>query len=104
MNNTKTGDQMALEYALVTTILHPYARNLEVLQLAAHKMYWRMGENMTAFNKSWQALEEKLWSMESEPFSDLRYLMKSFQENGIHYVETATEEAKKAIHNELFRK
>jgi hypothetical protein len=42
--------------------------------------------------------------MESEPFLDLRYLMKSFQENGIHYVETTLEEAKKAIHNELVRK
>jgi len=63
-----------------------------------------MGENLTAFNTFWQALEEKLWSMESEPFSDLRYLMKSFQENGIYHVETAIEKAKKAIHNELFSK
>jgi hypothetical protein len=77
---------------------------LELLQLAAHKMYWRMGENLTAFNTFWQALEEKLWSMESEPFSDLRYLMMSFQENGINHVETAIEKAKKAIHNELFSK
>jgi len=104
MEDKKTGDEKALEYALATVVLHPYGRNLELLQLAAHKMYWRMGENMTAFNKFWQALEEKLWRMESEPFSDLRHLMKSFQENGIHYVETALEKAKKAIHNELFRK
>jgi hypothetical protein len=104
MDNKKTGDQLALEYALAAAVLHPYGRNLEILQLAARKMYWRLGENMTVFNKSWQALKEKLWSMESEPFSDLRYVMKSFQENGIHYVETAIEEAKKAIHDELFRK
>ena len=104
MDDKKMGDEMALQYALATAVLHPYGRNLELLQLAAHKMYWRMGENMTAFNKFWQALEEKLWSMESEPFSDLRYLMKSFQENGIRHVETGIEEAKKAIHNELFRK
>jgi len=104
MDNKKTGDEIALEYALATTVLHPYGRNLEHLQLAAHKMYWRLGENMTAFNTSWQALEEKLWSMESEPFSDLRYLMKSFQENGIHHVETATQKAKKVVHKELFTK
>ena len=104
MDDKKTGDEMALQYALATAVLHPYGRNLELLRLAAHKMYWRMGENMTAFNRFWQALEEKLWSMESEPFSDLRYLMKSFQENRIHHVETAMEEAKKAVHNELFRK
>ncbi|SRR6266571_762942 len=104
MDDKKTGDERALQYALVATVLHPYSRNLELLQLAAHKMYWRLGENMTTFNKSWQALEEKLWDMESEPFSDLRYLMKSSQENGIHSVKTALEEAKKAVHNELFRK
>ena len=104
MDNKKMGDQEALEYALTTTILHPYGRNLELLQLVAHKMYWRMGENMTAFNTFWQALEEKLWSMESEPFSDLKYLMKSLQENGIHHVETGIEAAKKAILQELFRK
>jgi len=104
MDNKKTGDEIALEYALATTVLHPYGRNLEHLQLAAHKMYWRLGENMTAFNTSWQALEEKLWSMEAEPFSDLRYLMKSFQENGIHHVETATQKAKKVVHKELFTK
>lgn len=104
MNNKKTGDQMALQYALATAVLHPYGRNLEILQLAAHKMYWRIGENMTAFNKSWQALEEELWCMESEPFSDLRYLLRSFQENGIHYVEIAIEKAKKAVHNGLFSK
>ena len=79
MDDKKTGDEMALQYALATVVLHPYGRNLELLQLAAHKMYWRMGENLTAFNTFWQALEEKLWSMESEPFSDLRYLMMSFK-------------------------
>ena len=98
------GDEIALEYALVTVVLHPYGRNSEILQLAAHKMYWRLGENMTAFNTFWQALKEKLWSMEPEPFSDLRYLMKTFQEHGIHHVEAAIEEAEKAIHDELFRK
>lgn len=104
MDNKKTGDQMALQYALVTTILHPYGRNLEILQLAAHKLYWRMGENLTAFNTYWQALEEKLWNIDSEPFSDLKYFMKSFPESGILHVETALEAAKKAIHLELFRK
>ena len=104
MDDRKTGDEMALQYALATAILHPYGTNLELLQLAAHKMYWRTGENMTAFNKCWQALEAKLWSMESEPFSDLRYLMKSLQENGIYHVEAALEKAKKAIHNEQLRK
>jgi len=104
MSNKKMEDQMAFHCALVATILHPYGRNLEILQLAAHKVYWRLGENLTAFNKFWQALEEKLWSMESEPFSDLRYLMKSSQENGIRSVETAVAEAKKTIQNELFRK
>jgi tetratricopeptide (TPR) repeat protein len=104
MDDRKSGDELALRYALATAVLHPYGRNVELLQLAAHKMYWRMGENLTAFNKFWQALEEKLWSMESEPFSDLKYLMKSFQENGIHHVETGIEVAKKAVHNELFRK
>ncbi len=104
MDNKEMGDEMALQYALAATVLHPYGRNLEILQLAAHKMYWRMGENMIAFNKFWRALGEKLWSMESEPFLDLRYLMKSFQENGIHHVEAGIEAARKAIHNELFRK
>src|SRR5438132_11986247 len=104
MDDKKAGDERALQYALATTVLHPYGRNIELLQLAAHKMYWRLGENATAFNTFWQALEEKLWRMESEPFSDLRYLMKSFQESGIQYVEIGIEEAKKAIHKELFRK
>ncbi len=67
-------------------------------------MYWRMGENLTAFNTYWQALEEKLWNIDSEPFSDLKYFMKSFPESGILHVETALEAAKKAIHLELFRK
>ncbi len=104
MDDKKTGDEKALQYALAAVVFHPYGRNLELLQLAAHKMYWRMGENMTAFNTSWQALEEKLWSMESEPFSDMRYLLKTLQANGISRIETAIEKAKKAIHNELFRK
>jgi len=104
MGDKKTGDEIALQYALATVVLHPYGRNLELLQLAAHKMYWRMGESMTAFNTFWQALEEKLWSMELEPFSDLRYVMKTFQENGIYHVETAIEKAKKAIHTELLKK
>jgi len=65
-------------------------------------MYWRMGENRSAFNTFWRALEEKVWSMEAEPFSDLRDLVKSFQEKGIDHVETAMEQAKKAIHDELF--
>jgi len=67
-------------------------------------MYWRLGDNITAFNTFWQTMKEKLWNMESDPFSDLRYLMKSFQENGIRYIETAMEEAEKAIQNELLRK
>ena len=104
MDDRKSGDELALRYALATALLHPYGRNIELLQLAAHKMYWRMGENVTAFNKFWQSLEEKLWSMESEPFSDLKYLMKSFQMNGLHRVETGLEIAKKAVHTELFKK
>jgi tetratricopeptide (TPR) repeat protein len=104
MDDRKTGDEMAFQYALATAILHPYGTNLALLQLAAHKMYWRTGENMTAFNRFWQVLEAKLWSMESEPFSDLRYLMKSLPENGVYHVETALEKAKKAIHHELLRK
>ncbi|MHB8600032.1 MAG: hypothetical protein ACYDER_24880, partial [Ktedonobacteraceae bacterium] len=104
MDDRKTGDEKALQYALATAILHPYSTNLALLQLAAHKMYWRTGENMTAFNRFWQALEAKLWSMESAPFSDLRYLMESLPENGLYHVETALEKAKKAIHNELLRK
>lgn len=103
MNNKKTGDLAALQYALVATILHPYGRNLETLQLAAHKMYWRLGEKMTAFNTFWQEQEEKLWSMDSEPFSDLRYLVKSFQEHGIYRIEAALEKAKQAVHDELFK-
>lgn len=102
MDDKKTADERALQYALTATVLYPYSRNVELLQLAAHKMYWRMGENMTAFNTCWQALEEKLWHMDSEPFSDLRYLMKAFQENAIQQVETAIEAAKKAVQKELF--
>jgi tetratricopeptide (TPR) repeat protein len=101
MDDRKSEDERALEYALVAAVLHPYGRNLELLQLAAHKMYWRMGENRTAFNNFWQTLEERLWSMESEPFSDLRYLMKAFHEHGISHVEMALEKARKAIQDEL---
>lgn len=101
MDNKKTGDEIAFEYALATTVLHPYGRNVENLQVAAHKMYWRLGEDMTAFNKSWFALEEKLWRMESGPFLDFRYMMQSFPENGIHHIEIAIEEAKKAVYKEL---
>ncbi len=104
MDDRKTGDEMAFQYALATAILHPYGTNVALLQLAARKMYWRTGESMTAFNRFWQTVEAKLWSMESEPFSDLRYLMKSLPENGIYHVETALEKAKNAIHNELLRK
>lgn len=103
IDDRKTGDERAVAYALAAAVLHPYGRNVELLQLAAHKMYWRMGENMTTFNTFWQTLEEKLWSMESEPFSDLKYFMKSFQENGIYHVEAALEKAKRAVHHELFR-
>lgn len=101
MDDKKMGDEIALQYALATVALHPYRRNVELLQLAAHKMYWRMGENRATFNTLWQTLEEKLWSMESEPFSDLRYLMKSFHDNGIAHVESAIVKARKAIQNEL---
>ncbi len=104
MSNKKTEDQMAFQYAMAATVLHPYSRNLEILQLSAHKMYWRLGENLTAFNTFWQTLEEKLWSMDTEPFSDLRYLMRSSQEQGIHVIDTGIEVAKKAIWDELFRK
>ena len=104
MENKKVGDQLALQYALATTILHPYGQNLEILQLAAHKMYWRMGEKMTTFNTFWQALEERLWSMDAEPFSNLKYFIKSFPENGMHRIETGLGNAKKAIYNELFRR
>ena len=103
MDDKKTSDEQAVQHALVATVLHPYGRNLELLQLAAHKMYWRMGENISAFNKFWQALEEKLWSMEREPFSDLRYMMQSFQEDGIAQIEIALAKGKKAVDTELFR-
>jgi hypothetical protein len=57
-----------------------------------------MGESIMTFNKFWRELEEKLWSMDSEPFSNLRYLMQSLGfENGTHYLEKAIEEANKAI-------
>lgn len=101
MDDRKTGDERAVEYAFVAAVLHPYGRNIELLQLAAHKMYWRMGENGRVFNTFWHALGERFWSMESEPFSDLRYLMKSFPENGIAHVETAVEKVNKAIQAEL---
>ena len=104
MDGKKTGDETALHYALAAAVLHPYGRNLELLQFAARKMYWRLGENRTAFNKLWQSLEEKLWSMDAEPFSDLRHFVKSFQENGIHHLEIATEKAKQVVHDELFNK
>ena len=104
MDGKKTGDEMAFQYALVAAILYPYGRNVELLQQVAHQMYWRMGENRAAFNTLWQGLEEKLWRMDAEPFSDLRYFMKSFQDNGIAHVEAALEKARKAIHNELFSK
>ena len=71
------------------------------LQVAAHKMNWHLGEDMMAFKKSWHSLEEKLWRMESEPFSDFRYMLKAFPENGVHHIETAMEEAKKAVYKEL---
>ena len=103
MDDKKTSDAQAVQHALVATVLHPYGRNLEHLQLAAHKMYWRMGESMTAFTTFWQALEEKLWCMECEPFSDLRYMMQSFQEDGISHIETALAKGKKAVDTELFR-
>jgi hypothetical protein len=104
MDDKKMGDEMALQYALVTVVLHPYGRNLELLQLATHKMYWRMGENMAAFNKFWRTLVEKLWRMESEPFSVLRHLMISFHENDIHYTEAALQQARKTVDDELYRK
>ena len=104
MDDKIAKDQKAVEYALAATVLHPYGRNLEMLQLAAHKLYWRLGENMTAFNTFWQTLKEKIWSMESEPFSDLRYLINSFQEQGIQHVEIAIATAEKAIYAELFSK
>ena len=104
MENKKMGDQLALQYALATTILHPYGQNLEILQLAAHKMYWRIGEKTTTFNTFWQTLEEKLWSMDSEPFSSLKYFIKSFPENAMHRIEAGLEVARKTMYNELFRK
>lgn len=102
MDNKKMGDELAIEYALATVILHPYGRNLENLQVAAHKIYWRTGENRTAFERFWYALEERLWRMESGAFSDLRYLMKSLSENGIPSIEAALEMAKQAVHQEMF--
>jgi len=42
----------------------------------------------------WLTLEEQ---PKSEPFSDLRYFMKSFQDNGIAHVEAAIVKARKAI-------
>jgi hypothetical protein len=102
MDGKKFEDQKALHYALVSTILSPYGRNLEVLGLAAHKTYWHLGESITAFNKYWRNLEEKLWCMDSEPFSDLRYLLKSFGfDRGKHHLETAIRRANKAINDEL---
>jgi transcriptional regulator with XRE-family HTH domain len=104
MDDRKSEDERALQYALAAAVLHPYSRNIELLQLAARKMYWRMGENRTAFNTFWQTLEERLWRMDAEPFSDLRYLMKAFPENGISYVETSLEKARHAVQDELSRK
>ncbi len=101
MEGKKSEDETAFNYALVAAILHPYGRNLETLQVAAHKMYWRLGESKQAFNTFWRAIEEKLWSMDIEPFSDLRYLVMSFQEHGIQLIETALEKVKKAIRDEL---
>ncbi len=104
MDDKKIGDEMALHYAFATVILHPYGRNLALLQLAARQMYWRTGENVTAFKKYWRSLEEKLWRMDSEPFSVLRHLMMSFHESGIQHIEMALEQARKAVNDELFRK
>jgi len=104
MDDRKMGDEKAFQYAVVTTILHPYGRNIELLQLTAHKIYWRMGENRKAFQYFWRAVEEKVWRMEAEPFSDLRHLVTSFPESGIQQIEAALEKAKKAIHAELFEK
>lgn len=104
MDEKKTGDEMAFQYALMAAVLYPYGRNVELLQQVAHQMYWRMGENKAAFNTLWQGLEEKLWRMDAEPFSDLRYFVKSFQDNGIAHVEAAIVKARKAIQHELFRK
>lgn len=102
IDDRKTGDEKAFQYAVVTTILHPYGRNIELLQLTAHKMYWRMGENRVAFKAFWRAIEEKVWCMEAEPFSDLRHLVTLFPESGIHQIEVALERARQAIHDELF--
>lgn len=104
MDDKKMGDEKALQYAVVTTILHPYGRNIELLQLAAHKIYWRMGENRKVFQIFWRALEEKVWRMEAEPFSDLRHLVKFFPESGIQQIEAALEKAKQAAYDELFEK
>jgi hypothetical protein len=101
MDDRKSEDVRALEYALAAAVLHPYSRNIELLQLAARRMYWRIGENRSAFNNFWQTLEERLWRMDAEPFSDLRYLMKAFPENDISYVETALEKARNAVQDEL---
>lgn len=101
MDERKGGDERSLEYALTATVLHPYSRTIELLRLAAHKWYWRLGENRTAFNTFWQALEEKLWRMEAEPFSDLRYFLKAFPESGIASIQTALEKAKQAVQDEL---
>ena len=100
MDGKKGGDERSLEYALVAAVLHPYSRTIELLRLAAHKMYWQLGENRTAFNTFWQALEEKLWRMESEPFSDLRYFLKAFPESGISHVEAALDKARLAVQDE----
>lgn len=102
MDDQKIGDEKAFQYALVTTILHPYGRNIDLLQLVAHKIYWRMGENRKAFQIFWRALEENVWRMEAEPFSDLRYLVTSFQMSGIRQIEGALEKAKQAVYDELF--
>ncbi len=103
LENKKTGDEKALEYALATVVLHPYKRNVEILQLTTHKMYWRLGESSAAFNTHWQMLKEKLWRMESEPFASLRSFIQIFQERGVRHIESALEIAEQAIQNELFR-
>lgn len=104
IDDRKTGDEKAVQYALVTMILHPYGRSIELLQLTAHKIYWRMGENRVAFKTCWRALEEKVWHMEVEPFSDLRYLIASFPESGVHQIEVALAKAKQAVYDELFER
>jgi tetratricopeptide (TPR) repeat protein len=100
--NAPASIRLALQYALVAVILHPYGENLDVLAHTAYMIYRRLGESIVAFKKYWQDLKGKVWLMDSDPFSDLRILMESFEfTRGSSHIEAGLNQAEAVVSAEL---